>query len=194
MFIAAFFFFLTPRSAFLDLGVGPLKDAVILYPCVCMVLWDHVNMRLFGAPYAYFIFLFPPPPLSCRSSYPKSGHPLSSRANPSPNQRLVRLPAPRSVAGGTREPGPWQTSRPEPSKPGPSARRRRLRLWQPRPASSQEPWGAQERAGRPGPWRTSKSRRRPSSLLSIKREPTSSRIRKNPGGLPRSAQRKGLQA
>ena len=147
-----------------------------------MLLWNHVHMRLFGAPYAYFIFSFlprptpRPPPPSCRSSFPKSGHPLSSRANPSPNQRLVRLPAPRSVAGGTREPGPWQTSRPERSKPGPSAKRRQPQLWQPRPASSQVPWGAPERAGRPGPWRTSKSRRRPSSLLSIKHEPTSSRI------------------
>lgn len=69
-FIVAFFFFFTSKSPFLDLGVGPFKNVVIPCSCVRMRLWNHVHMRLFGAPYAYFIFSFlpptptPPPPAS----------------------------------------------------------------------------------------------------------------------------------
>lgn len=100
-------------------------------PCVSSVIMDQ----------ALYLSILP----SCRSSFPKSGHLSLSRASQSPNQSLEPPLARRSAAGGTREPGPSQISRLEPSKQGPSGRQQRPLLWlQPR-ASSLEPWGAQER-------------------------------------------------
>lgn len=140
--------------------------------------------------YMHLSFHFPP---SYRSSFPKLGHLSLSRANQSPSQSLADPPAHRSVAGGTQEPGPLQTSRPERSKQGPNERRQQQQLWRQQQALSREPWGAQERVERLGPWHTSKSRQRRSSLQSIKPEPTSSRPLKSPGCLL-SAQRKDPQA
>lgn len=147
-----------------------------------MLLWNHVHMRLFGAPLCLlYLFICPAPPYPARllpvdpafQNRATLYHQEPTRLN----QRLVRLPSTSVSSGGTRSPDPGRHQGPSAASQ-PSARRRQPQLWQPRPASSQVPWGAPERAGRPGPWRTSKSRRRPSSLLSIKHEPTSSRTRR----------------